>query len=139
MWRYMKKHHQTCLKGILHENIHDFGSFWARFLYRKILRKGAISVIPGRTQTRISWARNWTLTFCKKPWHDIEKLFHTRSTCIFDPGPPYRLKILFWFDFGHCWDTTVLRLFLKDGFENENWYLDRFWVENFADGYDVWA
>ena len=29
----MRKHHQTFLKAILVENIHDFDSFWALFLY----------------------------------------------------------------------------------------------------------
>ena len=38
-WVTWKKHHQTCLKPILSENIHHFDSFWALFLYGKILRK----------------------------------------------------------------------------------------------------
>ena len=42
----MKKHHQTCLKAILVENINDFDSFWALFLYWKIHGKGRFSSYP---------------------------------------------------------------------------------------------
>ena len=50
--------------------------------------KSPISATPGRTQTRILWARNWILTFRKKRWLRIEKLFHMmNSTCIFTPVP----------------------------------------------------
>ena len=55
-WSYMKKHQKPFLNCIFGENISHFDPFWAHFLYGKILRKRAISVIPGRTRTRLSRA-----------------------------------------------------------------------------------
>ena len=90
-WKYMKNQQKQSLKAFLAPENHYFDHLWYSILYRK-LGKSAISVIPGSTQTRISWARNWILTFCKKRLLRIKKEFYSRSTCIFDPGPPYPLK-----------------------------------------------
>ena len=42
----MKKHHQTCLRAILGENIYDSDSFLALFLYWKINGKVQFSPYP---------------------------------------------------------------------------------------------
>ena len=75
--------HQWGISGRINWNFCNINLYW----------KSSISAIPDRTQTRISRARNWILTFLKKRWLRIEKLFHINSTCIFTPLPPYRLKL----------------------------------------------
>ena len=34
------------------------------------------------------------LTFCKKRWHNNDGIFQKRSTCFFDPGPPFCLNYM---------------------------------------------
>ena len=94
MWKYMKNHQKQSLKAFSAREIHYLDHLWDIILYMKYIGKSAISVIPGRTQTRISWARNWIFTLCKKCLLRIEKLFHINSTCIFDLRPPYPLNLL---------------------------------------------
>ena len=71
-WRYMKNHQKLGLKPFLAPENHDFSLFLLIFSYINYIGKCAISAIPGRTQTRISRARNWIFTFCKKRWKAIE-------------------------------------------------------------------
>ena len=93
LWRYMKNHQKPSLKPFFAPENHYLDHFLPYFCNINLYWKGPISAIPSRTQTRISRARNWILTFRKKRWLRIEKFFHINSTCIFDPWPPpYRLK-----------------------------------------------
>ena len=93
-----ENHQKQSLKAFSARENHYLDHLWYSFSYRKYMGKAFISVIAGRTQTRISWARNWISTFCKKRLLRIEKLFHTNSTCIFLPQTPYPLK---WLKFCH--------------------------------------
>ena len=80
-----KKPSKTKSKTIFGPRKSLFGPFYAIPFY---IGKSPITVIPGCTQTRISWAKNLIFTFCKNWWLRIKKLFHMNSTCFFDPGPP---------------------------------------------------
>ena len=87
-WRYMKNHQKPCLKPFLGPENRYLDHLWDIIF---ILEKVRFPP-PSRTQTRISWVRNWILTFRKKRWLCIEKLFHTNSTCFFTALHPYRLN-----------------------------------------------
>ena len=92
LWRYMKNQLKTRSEGIFSSReIHYLDPLWYSFSYRKYMGKAFISVIAGRTQTRISWARNWIFILCKKRLLRIGKLFHINLTCIFLPQTPYPL------------------------------------------------
>ena len=86
-WKYMKSQQKQGLKGFLAPENHYLDHFMIYHSYRKYIGKSTISVIPSCTQTRISWARRWIFTFCKKWLLCIEKFFYLRSICIFDPSP----------------------------------------------------
>ena len=86
-----------------------FGPFMR---YQFYIGKTGISAIPGRTQTRISWARIWILTFHKKRWLRIKKLFHMKLNMYFYPYTPpiirhprvmtlqfWATNVIFWCDF----------------------------------------
>ena len=84
-WKYMKSQQKQGLKGFLAPENHCLDHFMIYHSYRKYIGKSAISVIPSCAQTRMSWARSWIFTFCKKRLLCIEKVFYLRSICIFDP------------------------------------------------------
>ena len=64
-----------------------FGPFMRYHFY---IGKSPISTIPSRTQTRISWVRNWILTFRKERWLRIEKSSFIRTQHVFWPlYPPH--------------------------------------------------
>ena len=121
VWKYMKNHQKQSQKAFSARENHYSNHLWYSILYRKYIRKSAISVISGRIQTRIYWAKNWIFTFCEKRLLRIEKPFHINSTCIFDLRPPSPLmaKNLIW--------VQKWPFFTKTGSRTGQ----KFWCQNF--------
>ena len=65
-WKNGKTHTLNTFRAKLEVILTHFLLILGIFLLTKCIGKGAISVIRGRTQTRISSARSGILTFCKK-------------------------------------------------------------------------